>query len=1627
VAVEAVCEQWDQQRGAKEREQRYRLLLAPGRWLLVQETRSTDASSNQPRSLQWCTPEERGVLIPSRGLGAVRPARPEDAVTCPMPFPVGLLQDLTATVSAGGSAILERLPDGRLRLAFAWGSVHSAYVVDGARHVVLEWETGQQGPRGPYPPVRYEGFVEAGGCWWPGRAVQRDATGALAQQVPFAVRDLGTADFEEQWTAALGVRRACLVLPCPLASRQELIAAWHSGSVTVPQRYALARHFVDTAQWSRAEEQLGALRGAGVPELAIDEMSTALLRGTQGTGPWLDACLARARRLAERPQPDELALAVAWFGYPRQPFGGEDRLRLLEALAPVFARQPEWLDAGRMVRQFRIEALFEAGRQAEAEALQRETLTAERPADFAGPFAHGMLDPNRTPLYRKDLLAQDAWVREHLLPASGASSETESMLVSYCEAQLNGGRPAAALSLLEAWRQQVAASVPPAQPGPTSSGGLEWQRAQGHWRYLQAMAREGREKDADQLAATWLRRTTSGGPLSAREQAEAGAALRYATTGPQEMFVSHHVEAPLADALLSASLAALQRPDLEWLATEVVYSSSGFHWGHRDAFEAAWLAHNAGGPARNPAAFPRPPATAFLERLGKQGLSETEEGEALARVGGLESAAGAECDPALRVNLLASVVDAMVQSRFARRLGRDCAAPGALAADPDAACLAALRQARSETRECLAIESRQAPEALRSWYELERQWLDLLTGTDPEGLAAECRRALGETVPTGAARVSWLDAIPTAQRLAVLKRLCLTEGAPPARAEALLAYLAAGTASPADARVWKLHRLSLLLALDQRRELEEVLTGWVRDEPADPTWRIALGYCLARQDRLAEAIAQFETAAEPFGLPQREARLLGAWRLLVDSDSSSPAALAPSARPDFTRLAIRDLLGLLKADDPNADLALTAAETREALLCLARREPRLVLDAVELLATAYSRNRDPRLLAVVPELLQEADLPAPFAFAARVHRLLSRLNDEAAVSALAASLHEARPRLTGDRARAADLVEVACLALLTAVGPAATGDLSQAEALLERAAGATQDGTGRGALIGLLLAWGQVAEGPLRQAQTHWLGVLLADPAASLTPRRRDLCLSYARLLWSYQRRDEAVAILERALALLPTQGTAPSFGSGDQVLETLTGYLREAGQMPRCETLLLSRLDQATEAAQRAGLEEALGTLWVQALGGKAVLAVGPGQGLYDDAHRQLRAWLDAAVGQHFAKLAEHLCALHQAAHQAGCTGVTERLDELCLAVPRLLADQIAGFQEQDVIKAVATARHDVLGARSALLMLTEQIENEPCRLRYDHRPGWAEHAETIVAWTAEVGADAELDRRLGNLALRELRGFLHSDHETWTPEIHYQRGSGAFRGDLVSSFADTAEAEAQANPDDGFVTTQAGFYLADELGLPERAAALLAAADARGRLDRTGRLERARCTLAAGHAVEAAALAGRLATDLAATQIGPRHDRRIQALDAQVVWLEALASAGDDRGFAAALAATEADLRRLDVRRLEAVTRLTQTCLEGRRFADSARLFGSALALHALTARFREKPAARFPLLEGLIASYRGRGQAKAAAEVCRNWLSRGDLDSTERNALASLLDGGGGSATGLPAAEATSPPGG
>ena len=124
---------------------------------------------------------------------------------------------------------------------------------------------------------------------------------------------------------------------------------------------------------------------------------------------------------------------------------------------------------------------------------------------------------------------------------------------------------------------------------------------------------------------------------------------------------------------------------------------------------------------------------------------------------------------------------------------------------------------------------------------------------------------------------------PFARLLAMLANLAARKNAPAGTAERLLKYVDAGiAAADKDDLRWQAVKYQLLVALDRPKDLEQALREWIAADGPVNRWRLSLGYLLAEQGKLAEAIELFEAVAAADELGPAEYRTLADWYMAVE-------------------------------------------------------------------------------------------------------------------------------------------------------------------------------------------------------------------------------------------------------------------------------------------------------------------------------------------------------------------------------------------------------------------------------------------------------------------------------------------------------------------------------------------------------------------------------------------------------------------------------------------------------------------------------------------------------------------------------------------------------------------------
>ncbi len=83
----------------------------------------------------------------------------------------------------------------------------------------------------------------------------------------------------------------------------------------------------------------------------------------------------------------------------------------------------------------------------------------------------------------------------------------------------------------------------------------------------------------------------------------------------------------------------------------------------------------------------------------------------------------------------------------------------------------------------------------------------------------------------------------------------------------------------------------MLVALDKPKDLEEKLRSWITAAKADNYWRVSLGYLLAEQGKIDEAIKLFEAVRSADELLPAENRTLADWYMVADKRDLHDRAL----------------------------------------------------------------------------------------------------------------------------------------------------------------------------------------------------------------------------------------------------------------------------------------------------------------------------------------------------------------------------------------------------------------------------------------------------------------------------------------------------------------------------------------------------------------------------------------------------------------------------------------------------------------------------------------------------------------------------------------------------------------
>jgi Flp pilus assembly protein TadD len=1469
---------WDELTG---RARRLELVSAKS-WL----TRS--ASDGGQTLVSWCDGKEIGVFSKAYQLGRARAATPLDVQSPPLALSDYSLSSLEWAYRTY-TPTLE--PQGKDRVLLvlkqATSPQHETRIlVDTSRRVILSIENRfKEKVTGS---TRFDDFVEAAGAWWAQRVETTDAKGKRASLVTQTVKTLTLKEVDQRMKTELAGRSEVQLLHLPLPTIRDARKALAAGKASFDDHFVLMLHFLHSQQWTRVFDHLQQAEKLAAGKPGLGWLRSALLYDSRRHEELRRRYQDDAARLVAGKAADAYFLAEYIVGQSTQVFQANEMLTLLDTLKPLYDKQPPHLHARQRWAQQRMSYLAQAGRTDEALRLHKQ-LAIDYPHDYGlqQQYAQALAGAGDYP-------AAYAWLTRVLVKdAKWLDWEDDSLHTTYAQLLQQQGRYTELVKYLAAWvaenpagraayEQYLTALIKTDQVEKADALALRWLKdaeAPGEltppgesrlYTAVQRMLGNGYQLWNNRVEERWLT------PL-------AQAALFFARHDTQVSLTSQilgnqHFSRSEEAGKLRKKLGAILTAEIDKLPAEQIERLVGWvesgdvtpaDWNKIiAALRARWknqaddAAKNTlgqtlvrvltmhGGP-NEPLAFLRLQwqtasekhraeyANQLFNQLLAQPWSAEFEAEAFALLDKLSTAD----EPGVRlftsVAALHRLTDTLLASRIAARTKT--------LEHPEKLTRTELhkkqdefrRQAREGLADRLHKEAAKQPKALARWLIAESLYFDVLLDRNLKQAAAEAWEFVGAAPPKkGDAEPTFaraLDEILRQRYLVTLTNLAARKGAEPALVARLLKYFDAGITGTADADRWKLAKYRLLIALDRSKELAQALRQWAGEDDADNRWRVALGYLLAEQGHVAEAILQFEAVETTDELSPSAYRALADWYLVQNKREAHERA-ARAVYKTTPEYRLSQMIAIKLQPWQRGDGHLPTELDQEVLRMFAVLFDKSATPQSYLyqLQQFYQASHDFRLLAGLPDAVIGHTAARVYPFVQGMDSVLSEVRDEATADELVKRIGEIRPRArTAVDQRALDLLEALVERRAAEVQNQPGPHVQKALAALRRAfKRAWSPGEPR-LLADLLAGLGKITQPALAEEQLGQLKTLHGEAAPGSLDRLH-IGHQYANALHNYNRAADAIDLLQAALDEFQAANKGVLPVTANNPLTSFIGYLEGAGHFARGEKALSAQLAHPVHAQQRRWLIERLDNLYLHALQNGGDVSLGKGRALYQALNAKMLKDLADDDPNHRYQLISLLCQLYPTAHGKKLPGVVADLKTFAFTVlPPLLKEQTNNHDA--IVSTVANTVGAVAGSRDGIVFLLNEIDQEPRWLRYTGQDGWSRHAATLADWRRQAKDLGDVEGRLLKLVLKELR----RDLETRTPRsrvIYYSTNDKRFWKEKAADFAKTAEAVLAERSQSGAAVQYIADYFYWGLDRPKRAIEIMFVAYHQKLLDEAG-----------------------------------------------------------------------------------------------------------------------------------------------------------------------------------------------
>lgn len=682
----------------------------------------------------------------------------------------------------------------------------------------------------------------------------------------------------------------------------------------------------------------------------------------------------------------------------------------------------------------------------------------------------------------------------------------------------------------------------------------------------------------------------------------------------------------------------------------------------------------------------------------------------------------------------------------------------------------ARESSRRETAVRLLAESEKHGSGLTPWFIVERAALLARLGEDVEellrqgfaGLAPPASEMPGKVAEERALMARWFD---------ILDYLVMRHAQDGEAAKDLLAEYGRRIAEGGDeVHSWKVRAFRMLVVLDRAESLELKVREWTEADRSDSLWRVTLGYLLAERGAFAEAVTLFEKVAELDELTTEEWQALADWYMALDRKADREEA-------ETKRLLVLDEYQLsnwlqnrlyqLQANEQGAQLEDRDVAIARALLAKATYPGSYVWTVGEL----HRATKDWRLYAALPGALPGHTPEQVYPALQNLSYQLAQVLDEATIDALVKATKEARSKVKTDvDRRVLDLLEALAEGRAAMVQDQPGPHIRAARDALKRAAKGKWLAGERTLMAQFLESLGAMPDKELAKLQLDQFRALLKGAKAG-SAERLAVAVALARTLATYSRQVDSIDLLQSELADHRERHGRYSADSSS-VFSTLVMYLGEAGRYRQAEKLLRGALKEEKVVSQRHWMRNLLFGLFQQAMSAGGTLSLGTGKRIYEPAHGEMWAALEASRRPQTMEILRQDIYFLQAAHQLG---IAQAMVDTRTVVSWSL-DNLRGLQPHEahsMAGEVAGLARQVLGAEAAFSYLLEVLEREPEWYARSGQDGMNWHAYLLTQWRTEFPLKGSLEKRYLTLLLHYLRQDLETLNNRGCGSSYHKCGS--------------------------------------------------------------------------------------------------------------------------------------------------------------------------------------------------------------------------------------------------------------